>query len=52
MVPETEDQEAWSADLQEVLQYAILESLASKAVTFVRLRIFFQIQNICVKTVH
>lgn len=52
MVPVTEDQEAQSADLQEVLQYAILESFASKAVTFLSLRVFSHIQNICVNTVH
>lgn len=50
--PETEDQVGQSADLQKVLQYAILESLASNAVTFACLRGFFQIQNILVNTVH
>lgn len=43
MVPETEDQEAQRADFQEVLQYATLEALASKAVTFISLRVFSQI---------
>lgn len=51
MGPETEDQVAQSADLQKVQQYTILESLASKAVIFVYLRVFSHIQNACVSTV-
>lgn len=51
MGPETEDQVAQSADLQTVQEYTILESLASKAVIFVYLRVFSHIQNTYVSTV-